>query len=142
MINVCIYNEKKKELGFTFYLFGNEQYVIDYDKYKSSFDMKEYLEQSKADILGINIERFVTHCNLYISNPTFLAEEATENLAKATRWRANNRGDHKKFLNLVLRGRSMFNDLVNAFDEGDRKVRALMMCEMIMKFVEDELDDR
>jgi len=140
MINIYIHNEEKKELGFAFYLFGLDQYKIDYDLYDSSFKMNEYLQSSKGDILGINIERFLNFCRERIINSTFLISEAIDKINKATQWRISHKHEYEKFLNLVVRGKHMFKDLVNAFDDGEDKVRAIMMYEIMIQFVEKELD--
>lgn len=140
MINVYIYDEEKRELGFAFYLFGNEQYRIDYDVYDSVIHMKDYFQGSKSDLLGINIERFLNFCKEHLKNGTFLIDEAIDKIGKATKWRVSHKQEYNKFLNLVVRGKHMFKDLVNAFNDGENKVIALMMYEIMFQFVESELD--
>ena len=87
MINKYIYDTKTNTLGFTFWLFDNQQFVIDHDTYKDSIDMKYYFQGSKSDILGINIETYIIYCKKYITSTTVLIDESIEKLKKLTHWR-------------------------------------------------------
>jgi len=141
MINIAVNDKESKVLGFAFYLFGRQEYVYDYDNYETEFEMINYLISSKSDILGIKLERFVRICSEGLPAKTILIEESVTNLYKATKWRVKNKTEYKKFLNLVLRGRSMMKDLVDAQTEHDKKIKAIMMYKIIINFVEDELKD-
>lgn len=140
MIKVYINNQEKKILGFTFYLFEGDKFVIDYDKYNCIVDMERYLRDSKGDILGINIERYVSFCECKMKSKTILIEEALNDLKKATKWRANNREKYNDFLSLIKRGENKMKDLVNS-QEKENKKKALMMYCMIIDFVNNELDN-
>lgn len=138
MINLYVYNEEKKILGFTFYLFGHQEYVVDYDKYPDVVDMNRYFEGAKGDIVGINLEKFISFCNSNAKGRTVLIDEAISDLKKATKWRAKNREEYKKFLNLVIRGENKLIDLVNA-QEGDDKIKAFMMYKVLTNFIKEEV---
>ena len=139
MINTYIYNKEKRVLGFTFYLFENEQFVIDYDTYKSSLDMDIYYRTSKSDVLGINLERFIRYCKDNIGTSTILIEEAVSDLNKGTRWRVKNKEKYKEFLEFVIRAKTKMRDLVNGTD-GDEKIRAYMMYKIMIDFAKKELE--
>ena len=138
MINVYINNEEKKLLGFTFYLFGSDEFCMDYDKYDSAVDMNRYLITSKSDILGINIERFIEYCRNNAEAKTVLIDEAIHDLEKATLWRSKNRAKYKDFLSLTKRGDNKLKALVNTL-QGEEKKIALMMYLTIKQFIESEI---
>lgn len=137
MINIYIQNKEKCILGFTFHLFEGEHYRIDYDKYSDSVEMEQYLKTSKGDILGINIERFISFCDQNLTSKTILITEAFSDIRKATSWRANNRDQYEKFISFVLRAESKLIDIVNS-QQGENKVKAIMMCKMIIDFAKSE----
>jgi hypothetical protein len=139
MINTYIYNKEKKVLGFTFFLFENDQFVIDYDTYDSVVDMDVYYRTSKSDVLGINIERFIRYCNDSIDSDTILIQEATNDLNKATRWRVKHKEKYKDFLELVIRAKTKMRDLVNSTDGVERQ-RAYMMYKIMIDFAKKELE--
>jgi len=139
MITTYIYNKEKNTLGFIFYLFENNQFVNDYDVYRSSVDMDVYFRTSKSDILGINLERFIKYCNDSIDSDTILIQEATIMLNKATLWRVKNKEKYKDFLELVIRAKTKMRDLVNATD-GQERVEAYMMYKVMIDFTKKELE--
>jgi len=139
MINTYIYNKEKKTLGFIFYLFENNQFVNDYDTYESVVDMDVYYRTSKSDILGINLERFISYCNDSIDSDTILIKEATEMLNKAALWRSKHREKYKDFLEMMLRAKTRMRDLVNATD-GPERIKAYMMYKVMLDFIKMELN--
>lgn len=139
MITTYIYNKEKNTLGFIFYLFENNQFVNDYDVYRSSVDMDVYFRTSKSDILGINLERFIRYCNDSIDSDTILIQEATNMLNKATLWRTKNKEKYKDFLELVIRAKTKMRDLVNATD-GQERTRSYMMYKVMIDFAKKELE--
>jgi len=140
MIKLYLYNEKKSILGFVFYLFEGNQFVMDHDTYKDKVEMKRYFEASKCDIVGINMERFIAFCESNMGSKTVLIEEALSDLKKGTRWRAKNKYEYKKFLNFVLRAESKMMDLVNS-QEGENLKKSYMMYKLLIDFAKEEVDD-
>lgn len=140
MINVYINNKERNLLGFTFYLFDNSQFVMDYDKYDNYSDLERYLKESKGDILGINMEKYVRFCEENAGeNITILIKESVSDLKKALSWRAKHRDKYNEFINLAKRGESKLKELVNS-QSGENKKKALMMYCMIMDFINNESD--
>lgn len=139
MINTYIYNKEKKVLGFTFFLFENEKFVIDYDVYESVLDMDIYYRTSKSDVLGINLERFIRYCNDSVESSTILIQEATEELNKATRWRTKNKEKYPEFLEFIIRAKTKMRDLVNSTDGVERQ-KAYMMYKIMIDFAKKELE--
>ncbi len=138
MINVYIEDKKNNVLGFNFYLFGSDKFVTDYDKYKDFVDMNNYLETSKSDILGINIESFLIYCEKNMMNTTHLIEESIRKLKRLNEWRVRHRYEYYRFLEFVIKGKSMFKDLVNTVNK-DKKTKAIMMYYIIIDFAEKEV---
>lgn len=138
MIHIYINNKEKKVLGFTFHLFEGEKYVIDYGVYKDHVEMERYLESSKGDVLGINLERFINFCSKNMESKTVLIKEAISDLKKGTNWRSRNRDEYKKFINFVIRADSKMIDLVNS-QENENRHKAFMMYKMLTEFVRSEV---
>jgi len=138
MIHIYIHNKEKNVLGFTFHLFEGEKYVVDFDTYEDTIRMDRYLQDSKGDVLGINLERFIGFCDSNMKSETVLIQEAISDLRKGTSWRAKNRAEYKKFLNFVIRADSKLIDLVNS-QEGENRHKAFMMYKMLMEFVKSEV---
>lgn len=138
MINLYLYNKEKNILGFTFHLFEGEKYVIDHDSYKDSVEMSRYFESSKCDILGINLERFISFSERNITSKTILIEESISDLQKAVKWRSKNKYEYNKFLDLIIRGESKLMTLVHAL-HSEEQVRAYAMYKILTDFVKEEL---
>jgi len=139
MFEIYIQDYKKFRLGFTFYLFENSKFVIDYSEYATKTDMDWYLRTSKSDILGLNLDKFIIFCDKSAVNKTVLIEEAIVKLRKAAGWRVKNKGKYIEFVEMVDRGKSLLYDLVNAQDK-ESKGKAMVMCLMITSFIQKEID--
>lgn len=139
MIHLYLRSENKKILGFTFHLFEGEKYVVDHDFYKDVVEMDRYFESSKCDIIGINLERFISFCAENINSTTVLVDEALTDLRKATKWRAKHKDEYEKFLNFITRADSKMMDLVNAQATEESKIKSYMMYKMLTDFVKTEV---
>ncbi len=138
MITLYVCSRRKSVLGFTFHLFEGEKYIVDHDFYKDNVEMDRYFESAKGDIIGINLERFISYCEENSNGKTVLVEEAITDLRKATRWRARHKSEYKKFLKFVLRADSKMTDLVNGQGSEESKIKAYMMYKMLTDFVKEE----
>ncbi len=137
MINTYLYDPKNKKLGFTFCLFENRQFINDYDSYASLVDMNVYFKRAKSDVIGINMEKFISYCEENILSSTALIDELLSNLKKACRWRVDNKEKYINFIELVLRGEKFMIDIINSLPK-DVFVEALMMYKVIINFCLDE----
>lgn len=139
MFEIYIYDLKKKKLGFTFHLFENNRFVIDYSEHTTVTDLEYYLQDSKSDVIGLNLDKFVIFCDSNIHSKTILIEESISKLRKASTWRVKNKDKYVEFINLVARGSNLLYDLVNA-QEKENKGKAKIMCLMMMSFIEKEVN--
>ena len=73
-----------------------------------------------------------------MKSDTILIDEAINDMRKATKWRASNKHEYKKFLNFVIRADSKLVDLVNS-QEGVNRQKAFMMYKMLTEFVKSEI---
>ena len=140
MVTLHIYDTKKNVLGFTFHLFEREQFVIDYQKHKTTSMMKYYLQDSKSDVLGINIEKFLCFCRESLSSSTILIDESISEMNDLCAWRIENKEYFIPFLEKVKSKFSLLKVIVSGLQGADRD-KGIMMIKMIKDFVDIEIEN-
>jgi len=132
MIN--IYYNKPKELGFAFFLFSSDDFVIDYQEFGSESSKHRYLQESRVELLLSNLEIFSSNID---ETPTETSKLAIKRIKDYIAWGNKNKENRIKVFEYYTKVIHPFvNDIVNCCTDKNKKQKLFAMgCMMYQESI-------
>jgi hypothetical protein len=132
MIN--IYYNKPKEIGFAFFVFSSNDFVLDYQEFGSENSKHKYLQESRAELLICNLEVFSSSI---METPTETHKLAIKRIKDYIVWANKNRSNRAKIFEYYTKVIHPFvNDLASCYSGAEKIKYFAMACMMYQESVD------